>query len=60
VTMYSLKVGSDANGSSYVANMKSEKVDVNSVEIVPNVPTGVASIMVGTSDGTILMDWLSY
>lgn len=46
-----IKVGNDDNGQRYYDNLRREGVDVEGIGTENGKPTGVASIMVGESDG---------
>lgn len=48
-------VGDDANGRAMVENLKSAGVDVQYIETVKDVPTGLAVITVGDGDNTIIV-----
>lgn len=48
-------VGADENGRKLLENFKKEGVKVDHVQILPEVPTGIALITVGEQDNTILV-----
>ncbi|WP_100065234.1 ribokinase [Miniphocaeibacter massiliensis] len=48
-------VGDDENGLKTIENLKKERIDINNLKIISNVPTGIAIITVGENDNTIVV-----
>ncbi len=51
MSLVSNQLGKDAHGQQYYDNFKEEGVNVDFIKFEENVPSGVASIMVGANDG---------